>query len=109
MKYITSKICGSLSEVYSEMRTEEAKNYQLFKVKEFWVRRKKMETFSKLGFRLNRLLLRWLEVAKATTKEDVINLIGLEKFYEAIPKEYRGLIQDKKPENVMKLLTKLYI
>lgn len=31
MVYLRSKLCGGLSEIYSEMRLEEAKDYQLLK------------------------------------------------------------------------------
>lgn len=66
------------------------------------LKKKQEETFRQLGCRLDRLLNRWLERVKASKKEDVINLMGFEQFYEAIPRECKSLIQDKEPHTVVK-------
>ena len=115
MIILRSLISGKMAEVYADMPIELSKDYSEFKKLVFLrfginsehlrqkfrkLTKRSDETYTQLGFNLERCLDRWLEQENVQTFQQLKAIVGLEQFYSLLHGELKYLVQEKKPSDI---------
>uniref|UniRef100_A0ABM5GF04 Uncharacterized protein isoform X2 n=1 Tax=Pogona vitticeps TaxID=103695 RepID=A0ABM5GF04_9SAUR len=115
MVVLRSLISGKMAEIYADMPVELSKDYSEFKKLVFLrfdinsehlrqkfrkLTKKSDETFTQLGYNLERCLDRWLEQENVQTFQQLKNIVGLEQFYSLLRGELKYLVQERKPTDI---------
>uniref|UniRef100_A0ABM5EWB8 CCHC-type domain-containing protein n=1 Tax=Pogona vitticeps TaxID=103695 RepID=A0ABM5EWB8_9SAUR len=115
MIILRSLLSGKMADVYADMPVELSKDYSEFKkmvynrfginsehlrMKFRKLSKKADESYTQLGFNLEKCLDRWLEQENVKTFQELKNVVGLEQFYSLLHGELKFLVQERKPTDV---------
>ncbi|XP_078246884.1 uncharacterized protein LOC144588290 [Pogona vitticeps] len=115
MIILRSLLSGKMADVYADMPVELSKDYSEFKKMVFnrfginsehlrqkfrKLTKRSDESYTQLGFNLEKCLDRWLEQENVKTFQELKNVVGLEQFYSLLHGELKFLVQERKPTDV---------
>ena len=115
MQILRARISGTLTEIYSQMPSDQSKDFEAFKQLVYvrfgitaeqlrqkfrTIKKVREETFAQLGAKTTNYLNKWLEQEGADSVVKIKEVFALEQFYDTINTHLKYLIKERRPKTI---------